>query len=64
MGAARALGTLALIGLASPFLDLASPMQGIIGLIILLVGVRIAWRLTAARSLKVDGPFDATPAPA
>jgi predicted lipid-binding transport protein (Tim44 family) len=64
MTAARALGTLTLIGLASPFLDLASPMHGIIGLIILLVGVRIAWQLTAASSLRVDGPFDGAPAPA
>ena len=64
MGAARALGTLALIGLASPFLDLASPAHGIIGLIILLVGVRIAWQLTATRPLKVAGPFDSPPAAA
>jgi hypothetical protein len=62
MGVAKALGTLTLIGLASPFLDLASPMHGIIGLIILLVGIRIAWQLTAAKPLNMAGPFEGAPA--
>jgi hypothetical protein len=34
------------IGLSSPFLDLQEGSQGIIGLIILAVGIRIAWRMT------------------
>jgi hypothetical protein len=54
---AKAAGALALIGLASPFLALANPMQGVIGLIILFVGIRIAWRMTAARQLGILGPI-------
>ena len=60
---ATALGTLALIGLASPFLEMADPMHGIIGLIILLVGLQIAWKITAARKLDIAGPLnEAAPA--
>jgi hypothetical protein len=56
-------GELALLGLASPFLDLSDPTHGVIGLIILFVGVRIAWRMTAARSVNIVGPLtDAAPA--
>jgi len=40
------IGRLLMIGLASPFLDLQESPQGIIGLIILAVGIRIAWRMT------------------
>ena len=54
---AAALGTLALLGLASPFLEMANPMHGRIGLIILLVGLQIAWKITAARKLDVAGPL-------
>jgi hypothetical protein len=57
VGFAKAVGLLALLGLASPFLDLADPAHGIIGLIILLVGIRIAWRLTAAKPLHISGPI-------
>jgi uncharacterized protein (DUF983 family) len=60
---ARTVGMLTLLGLASPFLDLANPTQGVIGLIILLVGIRIAWQLTAGRRLVISGPID-KPAPA
>jgi len=63
MSFGKALGMLTLLGLASPFLELADPMHGIIGLIILLVGIRIAWQLTAARPLDISGPID-KPAPA
>jgi uncharacterized protein (DUF983 family) len=59
----RAIGTLALLGLASPFLALSSPGQGAIGLIILFVGLRIAWRITAGRPVSILGPFrEAVPA--
>jgi hypothetical protein len=44
-------------GVASPFLDLMAGLHGIIGLFILSIGLRIAWRLTAARPLAVDGPY-------
>ncbi|MBV9075701.1 MAG: hypothetical protein JOZ10_18920 [Acidobacteria bacterium] len=56
---ASAMGYLALMGLASPFMELASDsFHGLIGLVILLVGVRIAWQLTRGRPpLVVDGPF-------
>jgi hypothetical protein len=49
-------------GLASPFLELADPVHGIIGLVILAVGIRIAWRMTAMRKLVVDGPYSSAPA--
>jgi predicted lipid-binding transport protein (Tim44 family) len=59
---AAALGYLALIGLASPFLELQDPVHGFIGLIILLVGIRIAWQITAARLPEISGPFQNSPA--
>src|SRR6266849_4151824 len=60
-----ALGLMVLVGLASPFLELQDPFHGIIGLIILFVGIRIAWRLTAGVKLDILGPFDKNaPAPA
>jgi predicted lipid-binding transport protein (Tim44 family) len=47
------------IGLASPFLDLAQdPAHGAIGVIILLVGMRIAWQLTSMSDhAQIVGPF-------
>jgi hypothetical protein len=57
--ALSAIGSLLVLGLASPFLELGSdPLHGLIGLVILLVGVRIAWRITCGRPpLVFDGPF-------
>src|ERR1700674_1631045 len=52
MSPTKAVATLTLLGLASPFLDLADPAHGIIGLIILFVGIRIAWKITAGRPVK------------
>jgi hypothetical protein len=41
-----------------PFLRLGDdPVRGLIGLIILLVGVSIAVRLTAAKAFTIDGPY-------
>lgn len=52
------LGSLVLLGLASPFLELQDPIHGIIGLIILLVGIRIAWQSTAGHAVsEISGPF-------
>jgi hypothetical protein len=45
------------LGLASPFLELQDPFHGIIGLVILLVGIRIAWQLTASPKIEILGPF-------
>jgi hypothetical protein len=58
MSPAKAVATLTLLGLASPFLDLADPAHGIIGLIILFVGIRIAWKITAGRPVKILGPLN------
>ncbi len=44
-------------GIASPFLELQNPVHGAIGLFILAIGLRIAWQITAARPLAVDGPY-------
>jgi hypothetical protein len=59
IGFAEAVGLLVLLGLASPFLGFANPLWGIINIIILLVGIQIAWRLTrGAPRILIDGPFD------
>ena len=52
----KAIGLLALLGIASPLLELRDPVHGIIGLVILFVGIRFAWRFTAGRTLNVSGP--------
>ena len=54
--------TLLGLGLASPFLGLAEMPGGIIGLIILLVGMQIAWRITGEAPGAVEGPFEDSPA--
>jgi hypothetical protein len=57
-----AIASLAFLGLASPFLDLASnPFGGLIGLVILFVGMRFAWTFTAARGVEILGPFENQP---
>jgi hypothetical protein len=62
MSFGKAIGMLALLGIASPILDLQNPAHGLIGLVILFVGIRFAWRFTAGRAVDVSGPH--TPAPA
>jgi hypothetical protein len=58
-GPVGAILKLGLIGLASPFLDLASdPFHGLIGLVILFVGLKIAWQITAGSELQITGPFE------
>ena len=57
MGLGAALVGLLFLGLASPFLALENPLGGVIGIVILLVGIRIAWRLTAAPQIDILGPF-------
>jgi len=52
-----AIGVLALVGLASPFLELQSPIHGAIGLLILFVGMRFAWQQAAAPQIDILGPF-------
>jgi len=48
-------------GIASPFYDLQDPFWGAIGLVILFVGIRIAWRLTQGQpNQEVAGPFAAS----
>jgi hypothetical protein len=59
MGFGEALVRLGLLGLASPFLELASDgFHGLIGLIILGVGLKIAWRITAGSEVEIYGPFE------
>ena len=57
MSAPRAIGVLVLVGVASPLLALQDPLHGLIGLIILFVGIRFAWRFTAGHPLAVSGPY-------
>ncbi|HLJ27198.1 MAG TPA: hypothetical protein VKY85_10865 [Candidatus Angelobacter sp.] len=46
------------LGLASPFMELkADPVRGLIGLVILFVGINIAWKMTAGKPHSVvQGP--------
>lgn len=57
----KAFVTLAFLGLASPFLELADPLHGAIGLFILFIGIRIAWQITGQKRLAIDGPFQSSP---
>jgi hypothetical protein len=59
----KALLTLAFLGLASPFLELSSPVHGLIGLFILSIGIRIAWQTTGQKLPALDGPFESPPRP-
>ena len=46
-------------GLASPFLELQNPVFGLIGLVILMVGIRIAWQITVgSRRADIQGPYE------
>jgi hypothetical protein len=52
------LGRVALIGLASPFIQLrGSPGWGAMGLLILFFGMRIAWRIAEGKPYGIYGPF-------
>jgi hypothetical protein len=57
IGIGAMIGGLLWLGLASPFLELQSPAHGLIGLLILFIGLRIAWQMTRATALAVDGPY-------
>ncbi len=62
-----ALGHLALLGIASPIVevwDSGPTLSWAIGIFILFIGIRIAWRLTAGVRIQVYGPFDDTAQPA
>jgi hypothetical protein len=56
--------TLALVGLASPFLELQNPFHGLIGLVILFVGMQFAWKITQGIALQIFGPFKLSTFPA
>jgi hypothetical protein len=56
-GFLSAIGALLLIGLASPFLELSEGIHGILGLVILFVGLNIAWKTTEAAEFQLLGPF-------
>jgi len=56
-GLGPAMGMLLLIGLASPFLGLAEGASGIIGIVILFIGIQIAWKMTAGGGNEILGPF-------
>lgn len=56
------LGRLALLGLASPFYELRDdPFWGAMGLLILFIGMKYAWKIAAGRPLEVNGPFQYSP---
>ncbi len=63
MGIGEAIVQLSFIGLVSPFLEFGSnPLGALIGLVILVVGIRIAWRTCAGTQMAIDGPFENTAA--
>lgn len=62
MSYGKAMATLAWVGIASPILELQDPVNGLLGLIILFVGLRFAWQFTASRWAKISGPYDAAAA--
>jgi len=59
-----AAGALLFAGLASPFLELTEGVSGLIGLVIIFVGIRIAWKMTGAPRIDILGPFQANAPPA
>jgi DNA-binding protein H-NS len=54
---AAMLGSLVVLGLFSPILELLRTMQGGICLLVLLAGMVIAWQITAATRHEIIGPF-------
>ena len=59
----KTIAALLFVGLASPFLEISAGPTGFIGLIILAVGIRIAWQITGASSSPgVSGPYRNTKA--
>jgi hypothetical protein len=63
-GVASLAGSLLFAGFASPFLELTQGVSGLIGLVIIFVGIRIAWKMTGAPRLDILGPFQANASPA
>lgn len=58
-GVIGAIAFLAVLGLLAPFLGLEDPVSGLIGLVILFVGIRIAWKMTAGSAVQITGPHNA-----
>jgi membrane-associated phospholipid phosphatase len=58
-----AAGALLFAGLTSPFLELTEGVSGLIGLVIIFVGIRIAWKMTGAPPLEILGPYQANAPP-
>lgn len=52
-----AMGSLLLLALAAPFLELSTDFRGIITLVIIFVGLRTAWKLTARPDIAIMGPY-------
>jgi hypothetical protein len=48
-----------LLGLAAPFLQLQNPAHSIPAIVLLILGLRLAWHVTAAKQLSLDGPYPA-----
>jgi hypothetical protein len=53
----RAAVRLAVLGIASPFLGIDDPLRGLLGLVILIVALRVAYQLAGERPFEVDGPY-------
>jgi hypothetical protein len=63
MSRGEAVLRLALFGLFSPFWGAGPNLSWIIGLVILFVGMRFAWTITAGRPVEIFGPFSSARQP-
>jgi hypothetical protein len=61
MGFGAAVLFLLLIAAAAPFLSLGSGVSGLIGLFIIFIGLRQAWKLTGRSEILIMGPYDVAP---
>jgi hypothetical protein len=62
-GRLEALAKLAMIGIASPVIEVWETGPSLswgIGIFILILGIRIAWKMTAGEPLQIHGPFESS----
>jgi uncharacterized protein (DUF983 family) len=66
IGLGELAGRVLVLGLASPFYELwrsGPSVSWAIGLLILFIGIKIAWKITAGKPVEIYGPFHDAPKP-